>query len=53
MDSNYILVLAAMLIYIAVLVGIGLCFARRSNRSSDDYFLGGRSLGAWVAALSA
>ena len=26
---------------------------RRANRSSDDYFLGGRTLGPWVTAMSA
>lgn len=53
MDSDRILILVAMLVYIAVVIGIGLFYMRRSNQSSDDFFLGGRSLGPWVAAFSA
>ena len=50
-DSTQILI--AMVIYMAVVIGIGIYFAKRANRSSADYFLGGRSLGPWVAAMSA
>ena len=39
--------------YMLVVIGIGLAFARRANRSSEDYFLGGRTLGPWVTAMSA
>lgn len=39
--------------YMAVVIGIGLYFAKRSNKNSENYFLGGRSLGPWVAAMSA
>jgi len=53
MNSDQVLVLVAMICYIAVVVGIGIYFMRRSNQSSDDFFLGGRSLGPWVAAFSA
>ncbi len=42
-----------MLVYMLAVIGIGFAFARRSNRSSDDYFLGGRTLGPWVTAMSA
>ena len=31
----------------------GLVYARRANKSSEEYFLGGRSLGPWVTAMSA
>ena len=34
------------------MLGIGIITARK-NKSSDDYFLGGRNLGGWVTALSA
>ena len=37
----------------ARVIAIGFAFARRANRSSDDYFLGGRTLGPWVTAMSA
>ncbi len=53
MDSSGIQILIAMAIYMAVVIGIGLAFSKRANRSSEDYFLGGRSLGPWVAAMSA
>ncbi len=46
-------ILTAMIIYMAVVIGIGVLFARTANKSSENYFLGGRSLGPWVAAMSA
>lgn len=42
-----------MVAYMLVVVGIGVFFARRANASSGNYFLGGRSLGPWVTAMSA
>ena len=39
--------------YTLGIVGIGLYSARYARRSDEDYFLAGRSLGGWVAALSA
>ena len=39
--------------YMACVVAIGLFFARRANQSTENYFLGGRSLGPWIAAMSA
>jgi len=53
MDSNSIQILIAMVIYMAVVIGIGVWFAKRANKNSDNYFLGGRSLGPWVTAMSA
>ncbi len=46
-------ILIAMVIYMAAVVGIGLYFSKRANQNSENYFLGGRSLGPWVAAMSA
>ncbi len=46
-------VLLAMVIYMAAVIGIGLVYAKRANSSSENYFLGGRSLGPWVTAMSA
>ena len=34
-------------------VVIGIIFAKKANKNSEAYFLGGRSLGPWVAAFSA
>ena len=45
--------LIAMIIYMAAVVGIGIYFAKRANKNADAYFLGGRTLGPWVAAFSA
>ncbi len=53
MNSNSIQILIAMIIYMAVVIGIGVIYARRANKSSEEYFLGGRSLGPWVTAMSA
>ena len=45
--------LLAMVVYMLAVVFIGLYFAKRANKNSEAYFLGGRSLGPWVAAFSA
>ena len=45
--------LIAMVGYMLIVIGIGVFFAKKSQASSDNYFLGGRSLGPWVAAMSA
>ncbi len=53
MSGDQIQILVAMCIYMAVVVVIGIYFAKRANESSDNYFIGGRKLGPWVAAMSA
>ena len=53
MDSNTLQILIAMVIYMAAVIGIGLVYAKRANKDSEAYFLGGRSLGPWVTAMSA
>lgn len=53
MDGNTLQILIAMVIYMAVVIGIGLLYAKRANQNSEEYFLGGRSLGPWVTAMSA
>lgn len=45
--------LIAIIIYMLAIVGIGLYFSKRANKNAESYFLGGRSLGPWVAAFSA
>ncbi|MBE5944185.1 MAG: sodium/proline symporter PutP [Lachnospiraceae bacterium] len=45
-------VLLALCIYMGVMLFIGIMSAKK-NKNADDYFLGGRNLGGWVAALSA
>jgi len=53
MQGSDILILVAMIIYILVILGVGFFYAKRSNSSTEEYFLGGRKLGPWVAAMSA
>jgi len=53
MDGNTIQILVAMVVYMAVVIAIGVWFAKRANKNSEAYFLGGRSLGPWVTAMSA
>ncbi len=53
MDSQTIQILIAMIIYMAVVIVIGVVFAKKANQNSENYFLGGRSLGPWVTAMSA
>ena len=50
-DSVQILI--AMTLYIMVVIGIGLRYAKRASASSENYLIGGRSLGPWVTALGA
>lgn len=53
MQGNTIQILITMILYMLVVIGIGLFFAKRANQDSENYFIGGRSLGPWVAAMSA
>ncbi|MDR0346890.1 MAG: sodium/proline symporter PutP [Coriobacteriales bacterium] len=53
MQTSDILILIAMIIYIAVILGIGFFYAKRSQSSTEEFYLGGRKLGPWVAAMSA
>ena len=46
-------VLIAMIIYMSAVILIGVLCAKRANKNSEEYFLGGRSLGPWVTAMSA
>ena len=46
--------LFSLIVYFAVMLGIGVFFFLRSKNNSDkDYFLGGKSMGPWVTAMSA
>ena len=53
MSGDTIKILLAMIGYMAAVIGIGVYFAKRAQANSENYFLGGRSLGPWVAAMSA
>lgn len=52
MTSNTIWFLVAFAAYLLMMITIGAFYMKR-NKDADDYFLGGRGLGGWVAALSA
>lgn len=53
MDMHNVLVALAMIIYFVVVLAIGFSYAKRSNSSKSEYFLGGRKVGPWLTALSA
>jgi len=45
-------VLATLIVYKIALISIGI-WSNKRTASTDDYFIGGRGLGPWVAAISA
>ena len=51
MSTNTIIVLVAFVAYMGMMILIGALNSKQSN--NEDYFLGGRGLGSWTAALSA
>ena len=51
--ENDFWVLLAMTLYFIVVIVIGFVYAKRSNASSENYFIGGRGLGPWLTAFSA
>ena len=53
MNTGDYAVIIAILIYFMVVLIIGFSYARRANKSSSEYFLGGRKVGPWFTALSA
>lgn len=53
MSQEKIKIMISMLGYMLVVIGIGIYFAKRAQKNSENYFLGGRSLGPWIAAMSA
>ncbi len=50
--SNIEWFLIAFILYLILMVVIGAIYAKQ-NTNSEDYFLGGRKLSGWVAAMSA
>ena len=45
--------LGTILVYMALIVGVGVLYSRRAGKGADAFFLGGRSLGPFVTAMSA
>lgn len=52
LNSANICIVFSILVYLIVVVGIGVACSRR-NRTTDDFYLGGRKLGPLVTAMSA
>lgn len=52
MTSANVLMLLAIIVYLAVVVGIGVVLAKK-NHTTEDFYLGGRKLGPFVTAMSA
>ena len=53
LDLDKLQVIASMLLYMCVVIGVGLYFSSKVKQTTNNYFLGGRSLGPWVTAMSA
>ena len=53
MMGDKVQIFIAMAFYMAVVVGIGVYYSKRASESSDNYLIGGRSLGPWVVAMGA
>ncbi|MBQ9992781.1 MAG: sodium/proline symporter PutP [Firmicutes bacterium] len=45
--------ISAFILYFVIVISVGLFFFLKQQKSSDQYFLGGRQLNSWVTALSA
>lgn len=53
MKPETLQILIAMIIYMGAVIAIGVYYAKKANKNSENYFLGSRSLGPWVTAMSA
>ena len=51
-QNDIVIVLAAFAAYLILMVVVGAVYMKKT-KNSEDYFLGGRGLSGWVAALSA
>ena len=52
MNANDIVMLGTIALYLLGMLGIGIYFMKKNN-SADDFYLGGRTLGPFVTAMSA
>lgn len=52
MSGSTIAILVAFICYLCMMIAIGI-LSMKKTKSTEDYFLGGRGLNSWVAALSA
>ena len=52
MDIEMVARVTAFVLYLSAMIFIGLKYMKK-NKSSSDFFLGGRNVGPWMTALSA
>ncbi len=52
-DTDKVQIFIAMSLYMAVVIGIGVYYHKRAGESSNNYLIGGRSLGPWITAMGA
>lgn len=52
MSTANIYILISIIAYLILVIGIGIFYAKRNN-STKDFYLGGRTLGPFVTAMSA
>ncbi len=52
MSTDKIITLVAFAFYMVLMILIGVFYSKKT-KNNEDYFLGGRNLGGWTAALSA
>lgn len=52
MSASEIMTLCAMIAYLIFIVVVGFLFSKK-NKTSEEFYLGGRGLGPWVTAMSA
>ncbi len=53
MGGDIIQIFTAMCLYMAVVIGIGLFYAKRANENSENFLIGGRKIGPWITAMGA
>ncbi len=53
MGADKIQYFIAMAVYIGAVIAIGFHYAKKASESTDNYLIGGRSLGPWVTAMAA
>ena len=52
MTKENVCIMISIVLYLALVVGIGIFYSKK-NKTTDDFFLGGRKLGPLVTAMSA
>ncbi|MDN6152170.1 MAG: hypothetical protein L0I91_12255, partial [Yaniella sp.] len=45
-------IISILVLYLLMMLGIGIWSAKKSNKGSSDYFLGGKQIGPWVISMS-